>query len=78
VSPLFLGIQSINEKFLNAITFVMLLWIAYEPNVDTCLIDIYIKKRDQFLYVCYQFFKQLKNRFGRKNHYLQMYLDVVQ
>jgi putative transposase len=40
------------------------LWIAYEPNLDVCLmVHLSIERT---IFVCYQFFKQLRNRYGRK------------
>ena len=40
------------------------LWIAYEPNLDVCL--MMHLSRERTIFVCYQFFKQLRTRFGRK------------
>jgi putative transposase len=40
------------------------LWIAYEPNLNSCLL-IHLS-RERTIFVCYQFFKQLRDRFGRK------------
>ncbi len=40
------------------------LWVAYEPNVNKCLM-IHLS-RERTIFVCYQFFKQLQNRYGRK------------
>jgi putative transposase len=40
------------------------LWIAYEPNLDACL--MMHLSRERTIFVCYQFFKQLLNRYGRK------------
>jgi putative transposase len=40
------------------------LWIAYEPNQNKCLM-MYLS-RERTIFVCYQFFKQLRDRFGRK------------
>ncbi len=40
------------------------LWIAYEPNVNRCLMMGI--SRGRTIFVCYQFFKQLRNRYGRK------------
>jgi transposase-like protein len=40
------------------------LWIAYEHNIKRCL--MMHLSRERTLLVCYQFFKQLRNRFGRK------------
>ena len=50
------------------------LWIAYEPNVDLCLM-IHIS-RERTIFVCYQFFKELRKRFGRTS-YSQMVLDGI-
>jgi putative transposase len=40
------------------------LWIAYEPALNTCL--MMHLSRERTLFVCYQFFKQLQRRYGRK------------
>jgi putative transposase len=40
------------------------LWIAYEPNLDVCI--MMHLSRERTIFVCYQFFKQLRNKFGRK------------
>jgi putative transposase len=40
------------------------LWVAYEPNLDVCI--IMHLSRERTIFVCYQFFKQLRNRYGRK------------
>lgn len=40
------------------------LWIAYEPNLDVCLM-MYLS-RERTIFVCYQFFKRLRDRYGRK------------
>jgi putative transposase len=40
------------------------LWIAYEPNLDVCLMMHISRERTKL--VCYQFFKQLRCRYGRK------------
>jgi putative transposase len=40
------------------------LWVAYEPNADLCL-TVHIS-RERTILVCYQFFKELRKRFGRK------------
>jgi putative transposase len=40
------------------------LWIAYEPALNTCL--MMHLSRERTIFVCYQFFKQLRNRYGRK------------
>jgi putative transposase len=40
------------------------LWIAYEPNLDACL--MMHLSRERTIFVCYQFFKQLLNRYGSK------------
>jgi putative transposase len=40
------------------------LWIAYEPNLNSCL--MMHLSRERTIFVCYQFFKELRDRFGRK------------
>ena len=40
------------------------LWIAYEPNLNSCL--MMHLSRERTIFVCYQFFKQLRDRYGRK------------
>jgi len=40
------------------------LWVAYETNLDVCL--IMHLSRERTILVCYQFFKQLRKRYGRK------------
>src|SRR5579884_2299373 len=40
------------------------LWIAYEPNLNVCLMMHLSPERT--IFVCYQFFKQLRDRYGRK------------
>jgi putative transposase len=41
------------------------LWIAYEPKLNKCLM-IHLS-RDRTILVCYQFFKQLRSKYGRKS-----------
>lgn len=40
------------------------LWIAYEPAIDSCLMMHLSRQRT--IFICYQFFKQLRNRYGKK------------
>ena len=40
------------------------LWVAYEPTLDSCL--MMHLSREKTLFVCYHFFKQLRDRYGRK------------
>ena len=40
------------------------LWIAYEPDMDLCLM-MHIS-RERTIFVCYQFFKLLQKKFGRR------------
>jgi putative transposase len=40
------------------------LWIAYEPTLNRCL--IMNLSRERTIFVCYRFFRQLRNRYGRK------------
>jgi putative transposase len=43
------------------------LWIAYEPNLNSCLMMHLSKERT--IFVCYRFFKLLRNRYGNKRIY---------
>src|ERR1043165_3002340 len=40
------------------------LWIAYEPNMNVCLM-VHLS-RERTIFVCYQFFKQLRHDYGKK------------
>ena len=40
------------------------LWIAYEPNLNVCL--MMHLSRERTIFVCYHFFKRLRSKFGRK------------
>ena len=40
------------------------LWIAYEPNVKSCV--MMHLSRERTIFVCYQFFRQLRNRYGTR------------
>lgn len=40
------------------------LWLAYEPKLKRCL--FMHLSRERTIFVCYHFFKQLRNRYGRK------------
>jgi transposase-like protein len=40
------------------------LWIAYEPGLNKCIM-MHVS-RERTLLACYQFFKQLRSRYGRK------------
>lgn len=40
------------------------LWIAYEPKINSCL--LFHLSRERTIFVCYQFFKHLRNRYGNK------------
>jgi putative transposase len=40
------------------------LWIAYEPNLNTCL--MMHLSRERTIFVCYQFFRQLRDRYGSR------------
>ena len=46
------------------------LWIAYEPNLDVCL--MMHLSRERTMLVCYRFFKQLKDRYMVESLFLQM------
>ena len=40
------------------------LWIAYEPALNICL--MMHLSRERTIFICYQFFKRLRTRYGRK------------
>ena len=40
------------------------LWLAYEPNLHTCL--LFHLSTERTIFVCYQFFKLIRTRFGNK------------
>jgi putative transposase len=40
------------------------LWIAYEPNLNRCL--MMNLSRERTIFVCYRFFRELRNRYGRR------------
>jgi transposase-like protein len=40
------------------------LWITYKSNIDLCLM-MYTYQEKRVILVCYQFFKELRKRFGR-------------
>jgi putative transposase len=40
------------------------LWLAYEPNLHVCL--LFHISRERTIFVCYQFFKQIRTKFGNK------------
>jgi transposase-like protein len=50
------------------------LWIAYEPNVNKCLMMHYLEGKNHF-HICYQFFKQLRKKGMVGSLYSQMVLD---
>jgi transposase-like protein len=60
--------QRVKEIFVDKETLLPIdghdywLWIAYEPNLNVCLM-MYLS-RERTIFVCYHFFKQLRNRFG--------------
>jgi putative transposase len=41
------------------------LWIAYEPNLNACLM-MHLSRERTIFFVCYKFFKQLRNRYGTR------------
>jgi putative transposase len=43
------------------------LWLAYEPNLHVCL--MFRLSRERTIFVCYQFFKQIRTKFGSKSIY---------
>ncbi len=40
------------------------LWLAYEPNLHVCL--LFHLSRERTIFVCYQFFRRIRTRFGNK------------
>jgi transposase-like protein len=40
------------------------LWIDYEPNLKACLM-LHLS-RERTIFICYQFFKQLRDRYGSR------------
>ena len=47
------------------------LWIAYdEPNIHACL--LFHLSRERTIFVCYQFFRQIRTRYGSKVIYTRM------
>jgi putative transposase len=43
------------------------LWLAYEPSLHVCL--LFHLSTERTIFVCYQFFKQIRTRFGNKPIY---------
>jgi transposase-like protein len=43
------------------------LWLAYEPNLHVCL--LFHLSTERTIFICYQFFKQLRTKFGNKPIY---------
>ena len=43
------------------------LWLAYEPNLHVCL--LFHLSTEKTILICYQFFKQLRTKFGNKPIY---------
>jgi putative transposase len=39
------------------------LWLAYEPTLHVCL--LFHLSRERTIFVCYQFFKEIRSKFGR-------------
>jgi transposase-like protein len=42
------------------------IWIADEPALNSCLILMHLSRKRTMIFVCYQFFKKLRDRFGRR------------
>jgi putative transposase len=67
-----IGKQRIKEIFVDE-TLVKIngqdywLWLAYEPNLHVCL--MFHLSRERTIFVCYQFFKQIRTKFGSKPIY---------
>jgi transposase-like protein len=42
-------------------------WIAYEPNLNVCLMMVHLpRERRTIFFLCCHFFKQLRNRYGSR------------
>ncbi len=42
-------------------------WIDHhEPNLNVCLMRMHLSRERRTIFVCYQFFKQLQRRYGRR------------
>jgi putative transposase len=54
----------VDETLIQIDGKVYWLLIAYEPDMDLCLM-MHIS-RERTIFVCYQFFKSLRKKFGRK------------
>ncbi len=54
----------VDETLLRIDGYDYWLWVAYERNLNACL--LMHLSRERTIFVCYQFFKQLRNRYGRK------------
>jgi transposase-like protein len=54
----------VDETLLQIDGYDYWLWIAYEPNLGICLMMYNLSRERTIFFVCYQFFKQLRNRFG--------------
>jgi putative transposase len=53
------------------------LWIAYEPHINSCL-SVHLSK-ERTIFICYQFFKQIREKYGKKPIYTdgaQWYVDA--
>ena len=49
------------------------LWIAYEPAINTYVYNDMHLSRERTIFICYQFFKQLRDRYmAERNPYSQM------
>jgi transposase-like protein len=54
----------VDETLLKINSQVYWLWLAYEPNIKSCL--LFHLSRERTIFVCYGFFKQIRKKFGRK------------
>ena len=54
----------VDETLLRLDGQVYWLWLAYEPDQNACLLMHLLRERT--IFVCYQFFKQLRSRYDRK------------
>ena len=54
------------------------LWLAYdEPSLHVCLL-LFQLSRERTIFICYQFFKQLRTKFGNKPIYTDSaYIGII-
>jgi transposase-like protein len=63
----------VDETLLKVDGIEYWLWIAYEPKLNSCLMMLYpSRERRTIFFVCYRFFKQLRDGMAVGNPYSQM------